>query len=170
MKLVSGLFLTFLLAGCSGKADEPAGRAWDPSLAVDTPPPGASTLKLPFILSNGMVLQQNASVCIWGKATPGAKVVVKGSWSQDSVWIKVPADSLWKLALPTPSASFTSHSVSVTDNQGGSKTISDVLIGEVWLSAGQSNMEQCMRGFGSVANGNYQPIDNFEEELKDAKE
>lgn len=129
---------------------------------------GRSTLKLPYVISSGMVLQQQSDVCIWGKATPGAVVSVLPSWAQKAVSTTVPADGIWQLSVRTPAASFNAVNLKISDSQGGSKTIGDVLIGEVWMTVGQSNMEQCMRGFGTVGADNYQPILNFEAELQDA--
>lgn len=129
---------------------------------------GKSALEIPYILSDSMVLQQNCKANIWGKATPGAKITVSVSWSSKKYSTKVPADGEWCIAVKTPAATFTPQTVVIRDSEGGEKRIGDILIGEVWFSAGQSNMQHRMCGFGSVEKGNYQPIENFEEELKDA--
>lgn len=127
-----------------------------------------STLRLPSIINDHMVLQQNSKVRIWGKNTPGCFVTVTPTWDEgkDKIKTKVGEDGNWCVLLPTPKATFDAQQIKISDNLGGSKTIFDVLIGEVWLCAGQSNIEHPMRGFGSIEGGNYQPIYNYEQELE----
>lgn len=129
---------------------------------------GKSTLALPYAISDHMVLQQDCDANIWGTATPDAKVMVQASWSEEEYSTRVGKDGKWIVAVKTPKASFTPYTITVRDSQGGGKKIEDVLVGEVWFSAGQSNMQHAMRGFGSVANGNYQPIENYQQELESA--
>lgn len=123
---------------------------------------GTSTLTLPYVISDRMVLQQKTDACIWGKATPGAQITISASWTTEKFKTKVPDDGLWKIALKTPSASFDAATITITDSQGGSKTLNDVLIGEVWLTTGQSNMRHTMKGYTD------QPIQDSEKELQDA--
>jgi len=129
---------------------------------------GRSILELPYVISDHMVLQQKTDANVFGKATPGTKITVIPSWDNKEYVGKTPEDSIWVVPVKTPEASFTAYSIRVTDSQGGSRLVSDVLVGEVWMTAGQSNMEHRMAGFGTVAAGNYQPILNAEEELKSA--
>ena len=93
---------------------------------------------LPAIFSDNMVLQQNAQVNLWGKATPGERVSVKTSWTDKAVTTKAAADGKWTVKLKTPAAA---KGQSVTVSGENSITINNVLIGEVWLCTGQSNME-----------------------------
>ena len=93
---------------------------------------------LPSVFSNHMVLQQKAKVSIWGKADEDQQVEVKGSWGSKVV---TTANSIgdWKVSLETPSFGGP-FELSVRSNE--QKIIfSDVMIGEVWLASGQSNME-----------------------------
>ena len=93
---------------------------------------------LPAIFSDNMVLQQNAQVNLWGKATPGERVSVKTSWTDKAVTTKAAADGKWTVKLKTPAAA---KGQSVTVSGENEITINNVLIGEVWLCTGQSNME-----------------------------
>ena len=99
----------------------------------------AQQLKLPTVLGSGMVLQQNENVNIWGWAKPSAKISVEAQWLDKAVKTKADADGKWVVTLPTPSASYQTYKIAVSDSK---KTIQldDVLIGEVWLCSGQSNM------------------------------
>lgn len=100
---------------------------------------------LPEILSDGMVLQQNSTVKIWGKAE--RTVEVKPSWTKDAVRVKVSDDGDWIAEIKTPQGSFTSHSITISD--GEEIVLKDILIGEVWLASGQSNMEMPLNGFNN---------------------
>ena len=102
------------------------------SLAIE------AKVTLPAIFSDNMVLQQNAQVNVWGKATPGEKVTVKASWADKAVTAKATANGKWTLKLKTPDA-MTNQSITVSGEN--TITINNVLIGEVWLCTGQSNME-----------------------------
>ena len=93
---------------------------------------------LPAIFSDNMVLQQNAQVNLWGKATPGERVSVKASWTDKTVTTKAAADGKWTVKLKTPAAA---KGQFVTVSGENTITINNVLVGEVWLCTGQSNME-----------------------------
>ncbi|MEZ4847598.1 MAG: sialate O-acetylesterase [Bacteroidia bacterium] len=102
--------------------------------------PGLSQAKitLPSIFADHMVLQQNAEVPIWGWASPSEEVRVKASWTGEVITTKADNNANWKLTLKTPKAGGP-HTITFI----GSNTIvlQDILIGEVWLCSGQSNME-----------------------------
>ncbi len=100
---------------------------------------------LPYVFSNGMVLQQQSNAAIWGKAAPGAAVNVVTSWNKKEYKVKANADSTWKLKVETPKAG---GPYQININDGDLLTIKDVLIGEVWFISGQSNMEMGLRGMG----------------------
>lgn len=94
--------------------------------------------------SNGMVLQQNSSPVVWGHASPGAKVRVTTSWDSATYSATTDQKGVWKINVVTPAASYSAYSITVK-GEGTSIKIEDVLIGEVWIAAGQSNMEMPMK-------------------------
>lgn len=101
---------------------------------------GQLPLRLPSILSNHAVLQQNAEVKLWGWGPGGMKVAIVCSWNvQDTVWTKVTAECDWKAVVRTPSESGPYSIRFICEKQ--QIEISDILLGEVWLCSGQSNME-----------------------------
>lgn len=113
-------------------------------------------VKLPAVIADGMMLQQQAEVKLWGWAQAGAEVSVTPSWDGGvTVTTRAGADGTWALRLPTPVGGYDVYSLSFTDGEGETTTLSDVMVGEVWLAAGQSNMEMPMEGFDGccVANG-----------------
>ncbi len=102
-------------------------------------------VKLSAIFGNGMVLQRQADAAIWGKATPDATVEVNTSWNEQTYSTKAGNDGVWKLTVKTPEAGGP-YEISLSDGDKVKK-LSNVLIGEVWICSGQSNMEMPMKGF-----------------------
>lgn len=100
---------------------------------------GASAkVRMPSIFTDHMVMQQNADNKIWGTAAPGKKVTVKTSWDKAEVSATAGTDGSWKAVVRTP-AYGGPYTITVSD--GEPVVLKDVLIGEVWLCGGQSNME-----------------------------
>lgn len=116
-------------------------------------PPTPATLAPLF--SDHMVLQQEATVPIWGKGQPGALIKIKATWGATSS-AEVDANGEWLVQLETPSfgGPYTIEIETGTQNL----ILQDVLIGEVWLASGQSNMEWTLG----------QRINNQEEEIANA--
>lgn len=94
-------------------------------------------LNLPPIFSDHMVLQQNSDVEFWGKAKPFDNIIIKSSWGSYSE-TKTDKSGNWELQIDTPSAGGP-FQVEVKSSYD-SKTFIDVMVGEVWLASGQSNM------------------------------
>lgn len=97
------------------------------------------TLKLPFVFSDHMVLQREIPVNVWGHAAPGATVEVAFG-SQRKTAVAGP-EGKWTLQLEPLSASSLPRELTI---RSGDETIAikDVLVGEVWICSGQSNMEK----------------------------
>ena len=133
-------------------------------MAVFLPVAALADVKMPSIFSDNMMLQQATSVKIFGKADAGEKITVKASWGAENS-ATAAVDGKWELYLDTPAASSVPQSLEI---KGGSGTerIENILIGEVWLCTGQSNMEFpiCRQGDGSWATGML----GAEEELADS--
>jgi sialate O-acetylesterase len=106
--------------------------------------PDKSTLQLPAIISNHMVLQQNSDAALWGKANPGSKITVTAPWGSKSS-VKANSDSTWLLTLATGTAGGPFEIIIANDDSVA--TIVDVMVGEVWLASGQSNMEMPLMGW-----------------------
>ena len=95
-------------------------------------------LELNSLFSDHMVLQQKDSVTFWGKSSPFSKINVNTSWGEKSL-TESNKKGEWELKILTPSAGGPYVIDVKTSNEKIS--IKDVLIGEVWLASGQSNME-----------------------------
>ena len=99
----------------------------------------AQELRLPTVLGSDMVLQQNENVNIWGWAKPSAKITVQAGWLDKEVNVKADAEGKWIVTLATPTGSYDPYTVVVSDGKSEIE-LKNVLIGEVWLCSGQSNM------------------------------
>ena len=121
-------------------------------------------LKLPAVIGDHMVLQQKQNLRIWGWADPGDKITVtlagkkaKATTDKDGRWVA----KLGKFKAGGP------HELVVSTGDGESRTIQDVLIGEVWVCSGQSNMEWSVKhgienGENHAAEANHPQIRLFD--------
>lgn len=103
-------------------------------------------LKLPNIFGNNMLLQQNTEVNIWGWAEKGQTVSISPSWSTQKYTNKADNKGKWSMRIPTPQGSYQTYNITISTNEANI-TFDNILIGEVWLCSGQSNMEMPMKGF-----------------------
>ncbi|WP_428068286.1 sialate O-acetylesterase [Chryseobacterium gambrini] len=115
-------------------------------------------IKLPALVSDGMVLQRNQKLNIWGKADPNEKVDVK--FLSKNYKTTADQNGNWKIVLPEQKAG---GPYTMTINE---ITLKDILIGDVWLASGQSNMELPMRRLtplysDEIKNANNQNIRFF---------
>ena len=102
-------------------------------------------VRLPHLIGDNMVIQQQSDVRLWGWDKPGTTVKVTTSWNSDVVSAKTGNDGRWMVKVQSPKASY--EPLSVTFDDGEKTTIKDILAGEVWVCAGQSNMEMPVKGF-----------------------
>ncbi len=96
-----------------------------------------AAVELPLIFSDGMVLQRDRPIPVWGMADAGSRVRVEF----DGKTVEAMADhsGRWRLTLP-PHAAGGPHRMRIV-GAGTARELSDILVGEVWLASGQSNME-----------------------------
>lgn len=102
-------------------------------------------IKLSPVFSDDMVLQQNAVVRVHGTAVADSKVKVSVPWLHKPVETRSDNTGSWSLELPTPGYGGP-YEITVGDKDG-TLTLGNVLVGDVWVCGGQSNMEMPMRGF-----------------------
>jgi sialate O-acetylesterase len=133
-------------------------------------------IRLANVFGDGMVLQQKASVRIWGMADPNSTVFVDASWGSKAE-AGCDASGRWSVGIRTPEAGYspqclriytTADSASGVARESGkpseSLTVSDILIGEVWMCSGQSNMELIMQPYPDQ----HLHVDNAEAEIASA--
>ena len=134
LKIVASAVL--LLLTCGGAAAQPI-------------------LRLPSGIGDHMVLQENTNAKIWGWAEPENEIQIIPSWSQDTIRTKSTGDTKWLTSIQTPPASDKAHTLTIKTRRR-TIIVKDILVGQVWLCGGQSNMNY------SAAQG----ITDMQEELK----
>lgn len=116
-----------------------------------------SQVSLMAVFSDNMVLQQKTDAPIWGKAKPNSNVKVVTSWDKKTYTAKSDANGRWKTVVKTPMAG---GPYEVTVSERNTIRLKNVLIGEVWICSGQSNMEMPLAGWGKIT--------NYENEIENA--
>lgn len=114
-------------------------------------------VRLPHVLGDNMILQQNTQARLWGWDTPGKTVKVTTSWSSKQESVKTGKDGRWLVSIKTPKASYAP--LSITFDDGEKTTLNNILSGEVWVCAGQSNMEMPVKGFNNC------PVEGYDDEV-----
>ena len=117
-------------------------------------------VRLPHMIGDNMVLQQQTEARL-GWAKPGKTIKITTSWSDETTTAKADKQGEWLAKVKTPKASYTP--LSITFDDGEKLTISNVLAGEVWVCAGQSNMEMPVKGFWMC------PVKDYNQVVIDAK-
>ncbi|MET7000438.1 sialate O-acetylesterase [Chitinophaga defluvii] len=135
------LFVTLVLLACTGYLQ--------------------AKVVLPSTFTNNMVLQQKSKVPLSGTATADHPVKVTTSWNNKTYKATAGADGRWSLQISTPSYG---GPYSITFDDGETLTLENILIGEVWICSGQSNMEMNVNG----SNGGWGQVYGYEEEVATA--
>ncbi|WP_324675000.1 sialate O-acetylesterase [Hymenobacter sp. GOD-10R] len=99
--------------------------------------PTLANVTLPALITDNMVLQQKSNVALWGWADPSEAVTVTASWTKAPVKVTADAQGNWLVRVPTTKAG---GPYTLTIEGKNKLTINNVLLGEVWLCSGQSNM------------------------------
>lgn len=106
-------------------------------------------VRMPRIFSNHMVMQQKQPLPVWGWAAPRERITV--SWDGEITKIRADKTGKWRLELPPQEADGIGHTLAVA-GKNNSLTFDDILIGEVWICSGQSNMEWSLSNTNNAAN------------------
>jgi len=112
----------------------------------------SAEVRLPAIIGDGMVMQRNSKVNLWGWAKANATVQITASWTKEKVKVKADAQGKWKTTMTTTDAGGP-YAMTFSDGDKNKKELTNILLGEVWICSGQSNMEMPVIGF------RYQPVD-----------
>lgn len=99
-----------------------------------------AAVRVPALVGDHMVLQRDQLLTIWGWAEPGEKVTV--DFQRRSSSLVTPASGKWQVTLPAASSG---GPFVMTIKGQNTLTISDIMVGDVWLASGQSNMELPLR-------------------------
>jgi len=118
-------------------------------------------LRLPAIIADNMVLQQKSAITLWGWANAGEKITVTAGWNKIPVMATADNEGKWKVQVKTVKAG---GPYNILFSASNNIEIKNVLLGEVWLASGQSNMEFFM----AKTSGGYTGVLNYPEEIKAA--
>lgn len=113
-------------------------------------------IKMSAIFGNKMVLQRETNVNIWGTANIRANVDIVTSWNGNTYSTQALVNGRWALQIPTPLAGGPYNITIIDRSDNKIVTLDSVLIGEVWVCSGQSNMAMTMKGYTG------QPVNNSE--------
>ncbi len=103
-----------------------------------------ATPELSPVFQSGMLVQREVAIPIWGKAAAGEKVIVH--WRGKNYSCTADEEGTWKIELPACKASSKGCALTVSDSSG-KIVLEDVIIGDLWLASGQSNMQRPMSMF-----------------------
>lgn len=117
---------------------------------------------LPAILSDNMVLQQDTTVTLWGWAEGGEKISISADWSEVEHITYADYNGDWQLNLETPAYG---GPYEIRISASNEIRLENVMIGEVWIASGQSNMDFTL---GNYEGGYYSGVFNYEEEIQQA--
>ncbi|HYH57385.1 MAG TPA: sialate O-acetylesterase, partial [Anseongella sp.] len=133
---------------------------WDRAVMVSGDSPSFS---LAPVLQSNMVVQQGRPFRLWGKAPAGDTVRFQASWSGRTLAVPAGKDGSWEGQIEVPAAvpgDFEPHTIRIT-HERDTLDLSNLLIGEVWLCAGQSNMDMML----GKLEGWYAGVLNYEQEV-----
>ena len=119
-------------------------------------------VKVPVIFSDHMVLQRDITLPVWGTAIPGERVSV--SIAGQTKTTQAGLYGKWMVRLAPLAVSAEPLVLKITG--ANEITLNDILVGEVWLASGQSNMEMPVGNVDTPARRKYPGVEHFEEELK----
>jgi len=111
-------------------------------------------IETPSFISDNMVLQQQTEAPIWGEAKPMSTVYINCSWDDVKYVTTANESGKWRIRVTTPKAGGP-HTIKIND-----RIIQNILIGEVWLCSGQSNMEWALNSENQKTEGGAQEAEN----------
>ncbi|MDP4238114.1 MAG: sialate O-acetylesterase [Bacteroidota bacterium] len=119
-----------------------------------------ATIEVASILGDNMVLQRNSEVKIWGKSAPNQKLTISTSWNNTTYNTVANESGDWLVKVKTNEAGGP-YSVNIS-SKNEKVTLNNILLGEVWICSGQSNMEMTMAGIPDS------PVNGMNDALVDA--
>lgn len=130
-RLIISLFCLLIIAGC--KKD-----AIIPPVKVD--PPASTSLTISSVFQSNMVIQRDKPAKVWGKAPAGTSITIAASWQNTPVTVTTTSAGIWEATIPASAANASPQTITITAAQQTSIKLDNILIGDVWVCAGQSNM------------------------------
>lgn len=124
------------------------------------------SFKVSGVLGSNMVIQRDKPFRVWGTAITGHLVTVKVSWNSSTFSATADAAGDWMVTIPSASANAIPQDIVIKDNDATPITLNNILIGEVWVCSGQSNMYMPVDSVGPWFG--YEGVVNFQQEIAEA--
>ena len=131
--LLFALYMLLVLAGCKKESNTP------PPII---PPPVkiTGTLTIANVLQSNMVIQRDKPFQVWGKAPAAAKITVNVSWNSSDFTAVTNGSGKWSVTIPASAANSNPQTITAKATDVNTVTLNNILIGDVWICSGQSNM------------------------------
>lgn len=153
---------TIILTFCILAFDRPAALA-NPRKALVSRADTAE-ITVAGIFQSNMIMQRDKPNKVWGTAAPGLTIAVKASWNKRAFEAKADQDGKWMVVLPATKANTSPQTLAVSADGRPAVLFDNILIGDVWVCSGQSNMVMWM----TYANGFLQGVINYQQEIAKA--
>ncbi|RVU00345.1 sialate O-acetylesterase [Mucilaginibacter limnophilus] len=160
----SSILIVFALLGCSKTTVLPSPEINTPPIEQDTV--NASAFSVSNVFGDNMVIQRDKPFSIWGRTSAGRTVTVKTSWSGSIFTTVAQTDGTWKITLPATGAINVPQTIVSSVNGIKPDTLSNVLIGDVWICSGQSNMDMPVDSVSPWFG--YEGVINYQAEIASA--
>jgi sialate O-acetylesterase len=131
--LLFALGMLLILAGCKKESNTP-------HPLIPPPVKGNGILSIANVLQSNMVVQRDKPFKIWGSALAAAKITVNVSWNSSNFTADADHSGNWSVTVPASAANSDPQTITAKDGGAGSVTLNNILIGDVWICSGQSNM------------------------------
>ena len=125
----------------------------------------APVFKVADVLGDNMVIQRDKPFSIWGSAPQGDVVTVKVTWNSNSFTATAKSNNSWQIIIPAAPVNIKPQKIEIKDGDK-TVTIKNILIGEVWVCSGQSNMDMPVDSVGPWFG--YEGVVNYQQEIADA--
>jgi len=122
----------------------------------------ATTFAISNVLGDNMVVQRDKPCQVWGTAVSGTKITVQASWNSAELSATADNSGSWIVSIPAASANANPQTIAVSANGKAVATLKNILIGDVWVCSGQSNMvktlDSVLNSSAEIAAANYPQI------------
>ena len=134
--------------------------------SIETDKSTAVVFKVAGVLSSNMVVQRNKPFKVWGTAVAGHTITVKASWDSDTFTSAADAAGNWTVSIPSAAANSNAQTLDIKEDGILKSSFNNILIGEVWVCSGQSNMDMPVDSTGAWPF--YEGVINYQQEIADA--
>ena len=137
-RLLVLLCLVFTVYSCKKESTSPSPPV-SPTNPVTPVTPGTE-FSLSNVLRSNMVVQRNKPFVIWGKGSQSLNITINVSWNNTTFYATINSSGNWQVAIPAAVANASPQTIIVKAGNATPITLTNILIGDVWICSGQSNM------------------------------